>query len=373
MRRFVFVAAAALYFIATIVWIASDRRISRQAFDEYSTANTSDAGLSHAYKYLQRTGRKTGLLTTIVRPGVLPNNAVLFRAGIYVSPFLEELEERIEEEKEKEAAKKGKKPAKKKEKHVNPLLSDEEEEFIRGGGRLVLAVAGEAGPMETRNLTDRTAQKVFPMFAGADSLVLPSPRGYTVKSLSPRMHALFTAGGHVVMARETMGRGDLIMIATPELLQNEHLSGSRVALLLGLAPKDRPAWFDEYVHGLASGDGTLAMMKEWGLGPFLLLGTLATALLFWRNGQRVGPPDEEYRDTRSDAVDLVRSLGALYQKSTTEAEALAQYRDALTRTVAAESGLRGDALHRKVAELTGGGPPSMQTINDAFSKLSSRV
>ncbi|HEX7153634.1 MAG TPA: hypothetical protein VF618_19250 [Thermoanaerobaculia bacterium] len=387
MKRFVFFAAIAMYFIGTIVWIASDRRISRQAFDEYSTANTSDQGLSHAYKYLQRSGRKVRLLTTIIRPGLLEPNAVVFRVGVYVSPFLEEMKEEIEEERDKqekekkEAKKKGAKPDEKKpgEKKADekklpepdklqtqPLLSEAEEEFVRGGGRLVIAVTGEASPLETRSVTDNTAEKVFPAFSGVETLVLPEPRAYTRNALSPRMHALYTAGHEVVMAREALGQGDIILLAAPELLNNQHLSGARVALLLGLAPKGRPIWFDEYVHGLTTGDGALALMKEWGLGPFLLLAAFATALLFWRKGKRVGPPDEEYRDTRSEAVDLVRSLGALYEKSTTEEQALAQYHDALTRTVAAQTGLRGDALHKRVTALTGGGALSLQSINDAF-------
>jgi len=116
-------------------------------------------------------------------------------------------------------------------------------------------------------------------------------------------------------------------------------------------------------------------MKEWNLGPFLALCVLATALLFWRHGRRVGPPEEDFRDTRSEAVDLVQSLGALYHDVTPEQQALELYRDALTRTVAMQTGLRGDTLKTRVAELLGGTAATgkfngqLNAINEAFRKL----
>ena len=136
----------------------------------------------------------------------------------------------------------------------------------------------------------------------------------------------------------------------------------------------RPIYFDEYVHGLASADGPLDLLKEWRLGPFLLLILVVALLKLWRGASRVGPPEEEFRDTRSEAVDLVSSLGALYQKSMTDSEALTLYQDALTRTVAAQTGLRGEALQKRVAELLGGGGgPAfrlrLKRLNNAFRKL----
>jgi hypothetical protein len=125
------------------------------------------------------------------------------------------------------------------------------------------------------------------------------------------------------------------------------------------------------IHGIVSDDGALALMKEWNLGPFLLLLGLAATLVFWRAGKRIGHADDDHRETRSDAVDLVRSLGALYKDVTTETQALALYHDSLTRTVAHTSGLRGDALHKRVEELTGGGR-TLDAINEGFSKIESQ-
>ena len=116
-------------------------------------------------------------------------------------------------------------------------------------------------------------------------------------------------------------------------------------------------------------------MKEWGLGPFLFVVGVAALLMFWRNALRVGEPEDDFRDTRSDAVDLVRSLGALYKSATTDSEAIALYRDSFVRTVAAQTGLRGEALNRRVAELLKrpsgvvdkkSFQPNLDAINDAF-------
>jgi hypothetical protein len=66
----------------------------------------------------------------------------------------------------------------------------------------------------------------------------------------------------------------------------------------------------------------------------------------------------------------------------TNGDAIALYRAALERTVAAQSGLRGDALHKRVADLTPGVTAMtgekiaahafdrhLNTINDAFRTL----
>ena len=83
---------------------------------------------------------------------------------------------------------------------------------------------------------------------------------------------------------------------------------------------------------------------------------------------RVGPAEDDFRETRSDAIDLVGSLGALYERTTTEEQALALYRDSLTRTVAMQTGLRGEQLQKRVNDLTHGGS-DLAAINKAFEVL----
>jgi hypothetical protein len=374
------VTIVAFYAVA-VLWIVTDKRASRHTFDESSAANTSDEGVSLAYSYLRR-HRHVEMLTRLVGPDYLAKNGVVFRIGRSIEPnFLEEQEDEEQSQ------------PKKKETHLhhkqrtNPLLTADEADWVEHGGRMVLAMAGAVGPLQSQYDPDGVGHKVFPFAPGIERISLPERRGIVPSSLSARMIALYISGKSVVVSREPLGAGDIIVVAVPEMFQNQYLgTGNHLPLLIALSGAARPIYFDEYVHGLASADGPLDLLKEWRLGPFLLLVLGVAILKLWRGAARVGPPEEEFRDTRSEAVDLVSSLGALYQKSMTDTEALALYQEALTRSVAAQTGLRGDALQKRVAELMGG--PAMvhtrrripsadlrtglQRINNAFRRLNAK-
>lgn len=356
MRRFVpLIVAAAAFAAITFLWIVTDKRASERAYDDYSSANTSDSGLSQAAAYL-RTRGKTAMLTHTFARSPLERNAVVFRVADEVERFFDP-----EELDEKQVG-----PPKPKER---PLLTEEEDAFVRRGGRIVLAA--HSGVLITGAQKERKAQKVFPMWPGVDELdACDCGEPPAFRTLRPRMHAVFVAGQGAVVARERLGEGDLYVVAWPEIFRNENLAkANHLALLVALAGK-RPVYFDETIHGLMSDDGALDLMKDWNLGPFLIALALIAALVFWRASKRVGPAQDDHREMRSDAVDLVRSLAALYREVTKESEAVLLYHDSLTRTVAHTSGLRGDALRKRVDELTGG-KRSLAAINEAFMKLQS--
>ena len=358
MRRVLpLVLAAAAFASFAVLWIVSDRRAAQRIYDTYSSANTSKNGLSLAFGYLAKQRRVSMLTRPLVRASLEPNAVVfriLERGMIFFDP--EDLE--------------GKQFGPPRPRRL-PLLGDAEEAFVRGGGRMVLALSG--GTLDTADVSEKTAVKVFPIWPAVGNLALSdNARGFT--ALRPRMHAIHASGPHAIVARERIGRGELFVISSPELFQNDSLSrGNHLQLLNALAGSGRPVYFDEVPHGIVSGDGSLALLKAWNLGPFLLLLAAIALLVFWRAGRRVGPAEDDHRETRSDAVDLVRSLGALYQKVTTDAEAIALYHEALTRTVASKTGLRGDALRKRVDDLTGGPVPSagefrrqLDRLNEAF-------
>jgi hypothetical protein len=355
------IVAIGAFFLAALVWIGNDRTVAQRAFDDFSIENTSGKGLSLASRYLQRSGHRVVRLDAPLRATLVPAGAVVIRAGEFTSPAFEVDEDR-------------KKPTKK---MISALLTAAEDEWVRGGGRLVLATAAGFGPLDIApvKLTEKTATKVFPIWPEVTSIGLTVPRAIRLATLPPHMHALFTAAGQPAIARESIGAGEVIVIAVPEVLQNSHLgTGNGLALLVALAGPNRPVYFDETIHGFDENDSPFDLMKEWGLGPFLLLIGIVGLLIFWRNATRVGPAEDDYRDTRSDAVDLVRSLGALYKSSTSDDDAIAMYRDALVRSVAAQTGLRGDALNRRVGQLLGNVGPrgfdrNLHAINVAFGKL----
>jgi hypothetical protein len=356
--------AIAAFFIAGLIWIGS-KRVAVYAFAPGSALNTSPGGSSLAYSYLAHRGT-VKMLTTPLRNGTLANDAILFRIDSYDSLDFDDDEER----------------GNKKTKAVPFFLAAADEAFVRGGGRLVLASSYFQGSIEMRDDAGKVASKVFPIWPGIETLALPESLGLAPRSLPRGMHTIFAGNGEAVVARMPIGAGDVIVISVPEMFENKSLAADHhLALLAALADPRRPVYFDEFAHGVASDDGALALMTEWRLGPLLILAGIAALLTFWRNARRIGPPDADERDTRSDAVDLVASLGALYGRSMMNGDAIALYRAALERTVAAQSGLRGDALHRRVADLTQGlTPPSgklaphafdrqLQTINDAFRTL----
>jgi hypothetical protein len=337
MRRTAPLLAVLLVFLAlATTWILTDRRASQRVYDVYSSANTSKQGFSLAAGYLAKT-RKVGMLTRPLGREPLERNAVVFRVAEEL-PLIEPEDEKAEP-------------------RLRPLLGAAEETFIREGGRLI--IGAREGALETAPLASTFAVKVFPIWPAVEKVELVND-SVAFQTLRPRMHAILVAGELPVLVRERIGAGELFVLSAPEALSNEWIQ-SNLGLLAGLAGERRPVYFDEVIHGLVRGQGTLALMREWNLGPFLLLGAACTALLFWRAGRRIGPPEDDYRDTRSDAVDLVRSLGALYDDVTGDAQAVTLYHDALTRTVAHDSGLRGELLHRKVEELTGGFVPPKGT------------
>jgi hypothetical protein len=364
-RALPLLVAAAGFVALGLLWIVTDRRAAQRVYDEYSSANTSEQGLSLASGYLAKRG-KVAMLTRPLSRAAVERNAVVFRVVDSLPTFFDP-----------EDLEKGQfGPPRPK---VQPLLSDDELAFVRGGGRFVIAANGGGLPIAFLGGAGE-ARKVFPIWPAVGDFKLPAD-AYGFQSLPPRMHALFASGEIAVIARERLGAGELYVLSTPELLRNDNLV-RHLALLAALAGSGRPVYFDEVPHGMRTGDGSLALMKEWNLGPLLLLLLAVAALYFWRHGRRIGPPEEDFRDTRSDAVDLVRSLGALYRDVTTPAEGIALYHDALVRTVASQTGLRGDALHKRVADLTGGLQPDrkrhlptnefrrqLEQINEGFMKL----
>src|SRR5829696_3938918 len=127
------------------IWIVTDRRASQRVFDVYSSANTSEEGLSLASGYLAKT-RKVAMLTRPLGREPLERDAVVFRVATEL-PLLFDPEDLDE----KKAG-----PPKPR---LRPLLATDDEAFIRRGGRLV--IAAQTGALETAPLKSNIAVKVF--------------------------------------------------------------------------------------------------------------------------------------------------------------------------------------------------------------------
>jgi hypothetical protein len=264
---------------------------------------------------------------------------------------------------------------------------------VRGGGRLVLALAGDYGPVTVTRLAEKgTARKVFPLWPGVASLHPTARLGLSGPGLAAA-HAVVLAGAAPVVAREPVGAGEVILLSCPEVFQNRLLGqADHLALLEALAGvrEGRPVFFDERAHGFDEDAGTLERLGAWGLGPLLLLAALAAAAAYWRAAVRLGSPDRDDRDVRSDAVELVDSLADLYDRALGCGDALRLYHESFLHSLAAESGLRGPALAARAQEIlqdAGGFAPlpagtdpkndlprdrfdrDLRTLNEAFRRL----
>lgn len=234
--------------------------------------------------------------------------------------------------------------------HPQHLLTAEEEDWIRGGGRLVLAVIGRYATLSTRMTEEGTLRKVFPLWKTVRRLAPPRRRTLT-GTPAEEAPAVFAAEGGPLIAHRILGKGDLFLLACPEVFQNRLIGeADHLPLLMVLAGTGRPVYFDEFVHGLETRAGILEILGAWGLGPLLILALLTAAAWGWRRRVRLGPPEDDYRESRIEAIDFVDSLALLYDRTLRRRQALALYAKAFEESAAAQTGLRGAALEAKVRD-----------------------
>jgi hypothetical protein len=213
-----------------------------------------------------------------------------------------------------------------------------------------------------------TATKVFPALPGVRRLEPPQPRAFA-DGAPVDAHAVFTIGGRPALLRWPLGRGDVLLLSVPEAIENGALGrADHLRLLEALAGSGRPVYFDEHVHGHEARAGVLDLLTAWGLGPALVLLCLIGVALLWRERARLGAPEDEHHEARTEAIDLLDSLARLYDRALTPAQALRLYRRGLERLVSAQSGLRGEALERRLRELAGHGEDSLASLNAAYRR-----
>lgn len=255
------------------------------------------------------------------------------------------------------------------------FLIPAEEEWIRAGGRLVLASSFGLPGIEVEGARGEI-RKVFPVWPGVRSLEPPTPRAVRIDPRIPH-HAIFTIGDESLVARLPLGKGEVLLIPVPEILTNEGIGRDDHLLLLesGVGGRMR-IWFDE---GLGP-DGLWALLvRDWRLGPAILLLALAGMAQWWRSAASAGIDEREPADRRSEAIDLVDSIGALYDRALDDAAALRLYRRELERETTSRTGLSGKALADRVSSMAGPPPGErigseefrhrLTRLNEAFRRL----
>jgi hypothetical protein len=308
------VAAFALFVAVSAAWLARDPSVHRKTYPPGSSLELGPSGTSLARAYLQAVGGSPTSLTVPLERAALPPATVLLKIDLAPPSW---------------------------------TLSEAEESFVRAGGRLVLGMRGdrESGAVAVRG--ERSGpRKVSPLLPGVVDLRPEAPRSLPAAALVDAQ-PVFEHGESPSLARRRLGLGEIWWLAEPEMLLNERLGeGDHLALLLGLCA-GRAAVFDEWAHGLATETGALDLLRQWGFGPALLVAALAGLAAFWRRARTVGPPADPFTDPRSESVELVDSLAALYRRALKPAEAADLYRMQVVREIALTLGVpekRAEAL-----------------------------
>jgi hypothetical protein len=362
-RGAMIVVAVAAYFVVSLSWLARERLRDRSTFAPASIHNESGEGCALAYRYLQATRSDGSAVRVLAQPvgwEPLPPDAVVFR----LRPALPRL--RAEDVQDKGPDEKsGKKRPLKSQAAVLPLLTRDEEQWIHGGGRLVLGLDQAQRGVSVGPLPASTPiAKTFPIWPGVTRLAPPTRRAFE-GTPSVDGQAIFMSGARAVVWRRPLGRGEIVFLSTPEILENRALDQAHhLALLAALAGSGRAVYFDEHAHGLQSNDGLVGLLLRWGLGPALLLAGMAFALLYWRRRTPIGPCEEESPVRRSEAVDLVDSMAQLYDRVLSRSAALARYARTFERTTALRTGLTGRALAARVRAHMGEPPPTAPSGKD---------
>jgi hypothetical protein len=361
------VACGVVFFAVAFAWLARDPELARKAYGKGSSLDTGPDGLSLARAYLAE--KEKVPVTTLARPAAraqLPPDAVLFR----VQPrwFAAARAAHFEESRDGGVADGGIDGGTSSASDAgidagvdfvqreldrrSPLLTPEEEEWVSGGGRLVLAVDQEYGPLRVTAVKGDRSGKVFPALSGVGSLDGDATARRLVGTPLAGAVTVFAAGDAPALARLALGRGDVWMLAEPEVLDNDHLAeGGNLAFLLALAGRGRPVVFDEAVHGLSDEVGVFELLRRWGLGPACFLLALAGIAWFWRGAVAIGP-ESPFRDLRTESVDLAYAVGQLYQRALAPRDALVLHYERLVREVQLRLGLTRERALDKARELS---------------------
>ncbi|MEM8962096.1 MAG: hypothetical protein AAGD38_11500 [Acidobacteriota bacterium] len=417
MNRWFTSGALLAYLLAVLAFVASDDTV----FGNRSVFASGDDGSSRAYAYLieqieTASGpRSVDTLHRRIAPGEIAADTVILRIGTGPERLEEEVAEAVRDnppdedgktyDSETEDAEAGAAQAEDAQaedvavdnaesevtelalsgdQHVESLLTPREARWLAGGGRLVwLLTESVPPPLITGIAVDDQLDAVMP---GWSADLAPPVERILERPRTLIGHSLVLLGGETLIGRRPYGEGELIFIASGEMFANQHLDHPGHLALLTRLTAGRPVLFDETRHGQASSVGLAYLLRHAGLGPAALLGALVAWLAFWRAGRRLGPPDADPEDTRSEAVDMVDSLAQLYGRTLSPGHAIERWYAALVDATARRTGASGDALQHKVDQLTSGMPPPpdavstvsvstaaakrmLHTINDAFRRL----
>jgi hypothetical protein len=360
-----------LYLVLAAVWLARDRAGRHHAFAAGSSLRYAVDGCSQARAYLAENHAVESLTMPLSDKNVAADGTV-FRIDPQVPPF----RPREAREGSKEESKEGGKTGEAEHFSPPPLLTASEETWVRQGGRLVIAFTGEYGELTTTADARTQISKTYPAMPSVAHIKPETPSALRGRVL-PLFEALFCADGDPVIARRSLEAGEIWLLACPEIFENRLLAeADHLALLDELAGAGRPLWFDERSHGMAHSVSLTQLLITFGLGPACALLALAAFLQAWRLRATIGPPVDDWRDDRAEAVDGLAALSALYERVLTEQAAVDLYRRMLVREICLRRHVPLEVAETQVTELglahKGDAAANLHRLNAAFRRLRDR-
>ncbi len=236
------------------------------------------------------------------------------------------------------------------------------DKFMKSGGRVIL-VGGSTVDIDNSKLVQpRRLERPGIVRAAAPTALVRALPGATFESdrrLQSGSAAAVTHFGDndgALLISIRRGRGELIVLADASLLANSRLKtdpGNIKLILAALGPPEpgRPIVFDEWHHGLIAPEmpqGGLADLpvRVWGALPLwarliLLQALLLTALWFYSDGKRVGPP-VPLEDDSQPAANYIAAMADLYRRAGARRFAFSMIYRRFIRDLTGEPG-NGDA------------------------------
>jgi hypothetical protein len=360
-----------LYLALAAAWLARDRAARHHAFEAGSSLRYAADGCSQARAYLAENHAVESLTMPLNDTNVAADGTV-FRIDPQMPPF----RPREAKEGDKEGKKEENKTGDDEYLSPPPLLTAAEETWVRQGGRLVIAFTGEYGELTTTADVRTQISKTYPAMP-AVTHIKPETNSTLRGRVLPLFEALFSADENPLIARRSVEAGEIWLLACPEIFENRLLAeADHLSLLDELAGAGRPVWFDERSHGMAHSVPLTELLIGFGLGPACALLALAALVQAWRLRASVGPPIEDWRDDRAEAVDGLAALSALYERVLTDQAAIDLYRRMLVREICLRRHVPLDVAETQVTQLglahKGDAALNLNRLNAAFRRLRDR-
>jgi hypothetical protein len=229
--------------------------------------------------------------------------------------------------------------------------------FVESGGLLVAGGAQLVGalspvvPDPPRAVA--TSRHVFDDIApgvGLDGVRTVRADGGTAWRVGGGVDVLVAGGDDVLLARATVGRGSVLLLADATVVHNRAIAAvdnAAVALFLA-GGATRTVVFAEHEHGYGSAGGLGALPRRWQWA-LVLLGA-ATVAAMWARGRRLGPPEDTARTLPPPRAAYVEAIAVTLQRADARDDVAERVSSAVRARLAARGALGPEPPRERLVE-----------------------